>query len=235
MGEQPPEDERQQRSVATAGESHDQPVQGSVDRALRYTDIAAAVLLAIATVATAWCAYQSTRWSGVQATAFAEASTNRVESTRQFNLAVQLLSIDAGLFVQWVNAYAEGNDELLAFYENNLMRPQFLPYLEEWVASRPRENPDALRNPLINETYQQELLAESERLRIVAEGRFKDATSANQTADDYVLATVLFASVLFFAGISSKFERVRIQAALVVLAFLMVVFGAIQFGSLPIE
>lgn len=207
----------------------------TVTTALRYVDIVAAVILAIATVATAWCAYQSTRWGGVQATAFAEASSARVESSRQFNLAFQTLSIDADLFTDWVMAYSDGDAELQSFYETNLMRPAFLPYLEEWVASEPLKNEDALRNPIVNETYQQELMAESDRLRAQAEAKFEEATDANQTGDEYVLATVMFASVLFFAGISNKFERVKIQGALVALAGIMLVLGFIQFGSLPIE
>ncbi len=207
----------------------------SMDKALRYVDIAAAVLLAIATVSTAWCAYQATRWGGVQATSFAEASTARIESTRQFNLAVQLLGLDANLFTDWVDAYSAGNTELQGFYETNLMRPDFLPYLNEWVDSNPLENPDALRNPLVNETYQQGLLAESERLRGDAEAKFEEATDANQTGDDYILATVLFASVLFFAGISNKFERVKIQTAMVVFAAGMLLLGGIQIAGLPIH
>lgn len=209
--------------------------QQSVQNLLRYVDIAAAVLLAIATVSTAWCAYQATRWSGVQATSFAEASTARIESTRQFNLALQTLNLDAGLFTDWVNAYANDNTELRQFYESNLIRPDFMPYLNEWVASEPLQNPNALRNPLSNETYQKDLLAESERLRSEAESKFQKATDANQTGDDYILATVMFASVLFFAGISNKFERVRIQGALVAIAAIMLILGVFQIGSLPVH
>jgi hypothetical protein len=201
----------------------------------RYIDIAAAILLAIATVSTAWCAYQATRWSGVQAISFAQASTNRVESTRAFNRAIQLQSIDAQLFTEWVRAYESGNIELQAFYESNLIRPQFLPYLEEWVASEPLNNPEALRNPLINESYQAELMTESDRLRELAEERFSDAADANQTGDDYILATVLFASVLFFAGISNKFERVIVQEALVGLALAMLIVAFLHAGTLPVH
>lgn len=53
---------------------------GAINR--HHTEIAAAILLSIATVLTAWCAYQATRWSGVQSIRYAEASAARVESTR---------------------------------------------------------------------------------------------------------------------------------------------------------
>lgn len=212
-----------------------EPSQSNMSRALHNVDVVAAIILAIATVATAWCAYQSTRWSGVQATSFSQASAARIESGREFNRAYQILSIDADLFTDWVAAYADGNTDLLTFYETNLIRPAFMPYLEEWVASRPLENASALPNPIVNEQYRQELLAESTRLRLEAESKFVKATDANQTGDNYVLATVMFASVLFFAGISNKFERIKIQAALVMLAVVVLLFGFAQIGSLPIH
>jgi hypothetical protein len=217
------------------GESGSEPSQSSMTRALHNVDVVAAIVLAIATVATAWCAYQATRWSGVQATSFSQASAARIESGREFNQAYQILSIDADLFTDWVAAYADEDTALLTFYETNLMRPAFLPYLEEWVASNPLENADALTNPIVNEQYQQELLAESSRLRQEAEAKFVQATDANQTGDDYVLATVMFASVLFFAGISNKFERVKIQTGLVIMAVVMLAVGFTQVSSLPIH
>jgi hypothetical protein len=200
-----------------------------------YSDIVAAILLSFATLSTAWCAYEATRWSGVQAKSFAEASANRIESHRQFNLGLQVLTIDAELFLQWLEAYHQDDNELREFYESNLIRPEFLPYLNEWVASQPLVNPDALRHPLESESYQQTLLVESQRLSDVAEAKFTEATEANQTADDYVLGTVLFASVLFFAGISGKFERVAIRVPLVSLAFIMLVLGVVLIAALPIH
>ena len=212
-----------------------QNVQQSMDKALRYVDIAAAILLAIATVATAWCAYQSSRWGGVQATAFAQASSNRLESSREHTQAIQVIALDADMFTRWIDAYASGDTELVEFYQSNVLRTDFIPYLEEWIESDPLENPDAPRNPLGNEAYQQELLGESERLRDLAEVKFQEATEANQTSDDYILATVMFASVLFFAGISNKFQRLRIQGALVAIALVMIILGILQFSPLPIE
>jgi hypothetical protein len=43
-------------------------------------DLVAAVLLALATVATAWSGYQASRWNGEQAKAFSRASALRIES-----------------------------------------------------------------------------------------------------------------------------------------------------------
>lgn len=79
-------------------------IQSSLTRSLRYLDIAAAILRAIATVATAWCAYQSTRWSGVQATAFATAPPLRIQSNTAFNAGLAAVGYDTAAFIEWFNA-----------------------------------------------------------------------------------------------------------------------------------
>jgi hypothetical protein len=201
----------------------------------RHLDLTTAILLSIATVATAWCVYQATGFSGEQTRAYAEASSSRIESTRSYNRSMEVLAIDADLFVQWVAAYNAGDQRLLAFYESNLMRPAFLPHLNEWRASNPLTNPDAATNPLVSEEYQRQLFAESERLRAKAEVAFEEASEANQASDKYILATVSFASVLFFAGISPKFRAARIQLALVGMAIIMLVVGVVQIGGLPVH
>jgi hypothetical protein len=47
-----------------------------------HLDLISAILLSIATVATAWCVYQATGWNGQQTRLYAEASSRRIESTR---------------------------------------------------------------------------------------------------------------------------------------------------------
>lgn len=207
----------------------------ALQRVLRHTEVYAAILLAIATVATAWCAYQATRWNGVQATAFAEASTDRSESNREFNFAIQLQSLDIELATLWLEAYRADDTERMEFYESSLMRPELMEHLNEWVSTEPELNTESSAHPLASEEYSDELVADSERLKAEAEEKFQRAKEANQTGDDYVLATVIFASVLFFAGIASKFSSVNVQGGLVALAFLMLVVGAVQLGTLPVH
>lgn len=198
-------------------------------------EIVAAIMLAVASLATTWCAYQATRWGGVQSLSFAEASSARIESSREFNRSMQVLAIDADLFLGWVNAYNADNQELLEFYETNLIRPEFMPYLEEWIASNPRETEDADQNPLVAAAYQQSMFARSSELRNEAEAKFAKATNASQTSDEYILTTVMFASVLFFAGVSSKFSSIRVRQPLVGMSLLMFMIGLVQLVGLPVH
>ena len=52
--------------------------------------------------------------------------------------------------------------------------------------------------------YRLKASAEAERLESTAVADSDGAKSANQNADNYMLAVVLFASSLFFAGIASR-------------------------------
>jgi hypothetical protein len=63
----------------------------------------------------------------------------------------------------------------------------------------------------------------------------QQARVANQTGDNYVLVTVLFASVLFFAGVSTKVRQRRSQQILLGMAFVVLVAGGPFRLSFPIE
>lgn len=56
----------------------------------RRLEIAAAVLLALATIASAWSAYQASRWNGEQALGYSRAGADRVESSRAFTRWIQV-------------------------------------------------------------------------------------------------------------------------------------------------
>jgi hypothetical protein len=61
------------------------------------------------------------------------------------------------------------------------------------------------------------------------------SAAANHDADDYMLAVVLFASALFFAGMSTKLSYPRQRAALVGLGGLILVGTVIWILTLPIS
>jgi len=200
----------------------------------RRLEIISAILLSLATVASAWCAYQSARWNGVQALSFSAANSARTESVRMSNAALQLTSIDVTTFVQFASAYSEDNQFLMEFlYER--FRPELKTAVDAWIATKPLQNPDAPSTPFAMAEYKSSAQDESDRLLGVAEQKLGEAQQANQTSDNYVLLTVMFASVLFFGGISSKFEVFKVRAALIALAILVFTIGLIILATYPIN
>lgn len=203
-----------------------------------HLEIAASVILAITTVLTAWSTYQATRWSGLQSINVPRAASYRVESTRAYNLGVQKHGVDTSTFNFFAEAYAAGDDQLAEFYRTRMMRKDFIPFVDAWIASSPlaqelRSAP--IRSPVEDPAHLDLLFARSRELEALAEAHFVKATTANQHSDDYVLGTVIFASVLFFAGISSKFRTYNVRMLLLAFAVLMLLFGAGRIVGLPIH
>jgi Domain of unknown function (DUF4337) len=184
-------------------------------------ELAATALLALATVATAWSGYQASRWNGEQAAAFSRAGAMRIESTKASALADAQTQIDVATFTQWVDAYAQEQTELADFYYQRF-RPEFKPAMDAWIATRPLRNPDAPLTPFAMPEYQVQARAKAEQLEAEAEDSSAQARENIQRATNYVLAVVLFAASLFFAGMSTKLGSPRLRRVL--LGFGLVVF-----------
>ncbi len=206
---------------------------GRLRRLHPHLELLATILLAIAAVATAWSSYQSARWSGVQAIDFSKANAARVESTRASTEAGQETQVDVLTFTQWVNAYAANDSRLADFYFQRFRR-EFKPAIHAWVATHPLKNPDAPPTPFSMPQYKLASQAESEKLLGEAEANTADARQSNQRSDNYVLAVVLFAAALFFAGISTKLSMPRQRMAVLALGFLLFFGAAIWLATFPV-
>jgi hypothetical protein len=200
----------------------------------RWLDIVSTVLLALATVATAWAGYQASRWHGEQAKAFSSANAARVESTRTSDDANREVLIDVVTFMQWVDAYALGETDLADFYRKRF-RDEFEPAFEAWIATRPLENPDAPLTPFVLPEYTLEALDEVERLETGAAADSAEAKEAIERADRYVLCVVLFAASLFFAGISTRLRTRAAEAVVLGLGCLLFVGTLVWLSTFPVS
>jgi hypothetical protein len=204
---------------------------GTVDQRL---DVIAAVLLALATVATAWSGYQASRWNGEQAKAAARANAARIESTKAAGLANTQTQVDVATFTSWVDAYAQGQTELADFYFKRFRR-EFKPAVVAWVATRPRHNPDAPLTPFAMPEYRLAARTTADRLETTADAYAAKARTNIERSTNYVLGVVLFAAVLFFAGISMKLDRPALRRALLGLGVLLFVGTVAWLATFPIS
>lgn len=223
------------RRVGTAGNAGGDE-SSATNRHARTIEIVSAVVLSLAAVATAWCSYQSTRWHGVQANAYASASAKRLEASRAATEAGQLRQIDITLFTQWLDAFALERGELATFYRERF-RDEFQPAFQAWVATRPRVNPDAPKSPFAMPEYKLAADARAASLDTEAEALSAQAREANQRADNYVLGVVLFALSLFFVGVSTGrfFSSHRVRLALLGVAVVLFVGAAVWIGTFPVN
>jgi hypothetical protein len=198
-----------------------------------WIDLLSAVLLSVTVVASALSAWQASLWSGEQATLFAEASTARITSNRETAIALTQISYDAATFVDATAAFTEGNQEVLDLFNERLFRDDFKLLIDDWVALDPLNNPDAPKTPFELEGAIDLYMAESMRFEDIASEKFNEGKEANQNNDNWILATVLFASVLFFAGISTKFKSAKIRALSIVIATIALVASIALVTTLP--
>src|SRR4051794_12836053 len=154
-----------------------------------WVDIAGAVLMAFATVATAWSGYQASRWNGEQATTAGRSNAARIESTRASSLADTQTQIDVATFTQWVDAYARHAPELAAFYRRRF-RAEFAPAVTAWIATRPLRNADAPLTPFAMTEYRLAARDEAAQLEARADALAATVRVDVQRATNYVLAVV---------------------------------------------
>jgi hypothetical protein len=186
-------------------------------------EVVAAILLSLATVLSAWGAYQATRWSGVQANSYAASAALRAEANSHGAVASRQLQIDVATYLAWADAAAKGDTRLADFLEARF-RTEFKPAFAAWKASGsldgagiPNGTPfDLAEYKLAEQTIANDKVA-------AADDALLDAQEANQISDNFVLTAVLFASVLFFAGIAARFRPQWIRWAMLSVA--VVVFG----------
>jgi hypothetical protein len=197
-------------------------------------ELVATVLLAVATVATAWSGYQSTRWNGEQVKAGGRANALRIESAKAAGLANSQTEVDVATFTQWVNAYTLRQAELADFYFERF-RNEFKPAVAAWIATVPLKNADAPPTPFAMPQYRLEARTEAERLDAQAEGHAAQVLLYIQRASNYVLGVVLFASALFFAGMSTKLASPRLRLAMLLIGCSVFLITAIWIATSPVS
>lgn len=209
-------------------------VDGGVHRFDRKLELLAVLVMSLTAICTAWTGFQSSKWSGVMSISFSEAGANRTESVRQSNLASAQQNLDVGIFLAWVEAVAE-DDTVRADFLFERFPDRLRDATTPWIALEPLTNADAPSSPFVMDTYVVEATAEADRLERAAQASSQAARDANQRSDNYVVTTILFASVLFFAALSGKLDHFRNRVLLLGLSIVGLVVGLIVVGMFPVE
>ena len=197
-------------------------------------EIFATVLLALAAVATAWSGYQANRWSGEQVKAGSRTNALRIEAARAQGLSEAETQVDVATFVQWVDAYAGENELLQDFYETRF-RPDFKPAFDAWIATDPFQNPDAPLTPFRLPEYQPASRAAAARLDAAAAASSEEVQRNIQRSANYVLAVVLFAVTLFFAGISTKLHTPHLRIVLLTAGWVVLIGTVVWLATFPVS
>lgn len=198
----------------------------------RLSEMVAVMLLGIATIGTAWCGYQASRWNQDQGDLSRASSDLRVEANRQFGLATQEIVYDANLVAQYAKAVVDGDTRLQEFFRTTLFRPAFLPVLERWQQAI--ESGTLPPNLLEDRDYLDAQLAGYQETQTKAEAIDLESKQAGENGDEYVLITLLLAAALFFAGVTTSFKVHAARLVLISLAAVLIAYCISRIVELPI-
>lgn len=198
----------------------------------RGLELGAATLLSLAALASSWSGYQATLWNGIQARSAAEANGRRACASRAFERAGQRRLVDLTAFVNWAAAYSANDTRLRLFHERRF-RPTLRAAFDAWVAAAPGRNVNAPATPFDMPQYRvpdDELVKRCDRAAAVASA---DMQAANDASDRYMLATVIFATVMFFAGAVRDSHSRDVRLVMLTIAFVACCVGIMFIAQLP--
>ncbi len=232
--------DRPEEATPAPGQPEEQKVDRRVielrrtNRVRQRVELLSAVLLALATVATAWSGYQSAVWNSEQSNHMAAASTANIRYAKFTNLGLQKIGIHTQLFGQWAVATSGGDTALADWLFERFPEP-LKTAATAWLATRPLTNPAAPATPFEMPEYSLVENAEALRWEATAAAEAEAAGTASEISDRYLLFTIIFASVLFFGGISGKFGWLAIDIATLAFGALALLIGLAILLLSPIK
>ncbi len=207
------------------------------ERRQRILDSWTAIILAIAAVATTWASFQASQWSNAQSDAQSISAIQRSDANRAASEATSQSVVDSQMWISWVEAVASKQKDRAGF-----LRDRFSPALDkaqkEWLGTVPVDgdgNPARVPDgtPLNLASYVVPAQVQADVLSTKAEESLADADYASNTSTRYVMLAVLFALVLFFASVATKFTSPKIQVALILTGLLLLFSTCVRMFMLP--
>jgi len=192
-----------------------------------------ALLMALTTVGTAWCSYQSAAWTRRSNRLMNEFNALERKAGLLSIQGIQQATIHTTMFMQMLAAQQAGNEKLANFYVERFP-PDARKAYDTWLAERPFENPNADPHPFVPKLYEVPGTREAAEANAKAASSQQEAGRAGNVSGQYLANTVLFATVLFFASASGKFEQQRVRSLAFIFAVAVFLFALLRTAMLPL-
>lgn len=199
----------------------------------RWFEPVTALLMAVSSLSTAWCSYQSSRWNG-QSSGFATHADKLERHATEMHLeAVEIEAAQTRLVMEVVDAHIKGDEKLERFYTDRF-RAELKPAYEKWMALKPFDNLAAPPHPFVPGLYTPRFDQEIRDAQAQAASAEAESKAASNSASTYLSNTVALATVLFFAGTAGKFDQRRVRSASLYFASAMLFYAAARMFTLPV-
>ena len=199
----------------------------------RWVEPVTALLMALATLSTAWCSYQSAAWTRKANRLMNEFNSLERRAGLLTMQGMQQATIHTAMFMQLLAAQQAGNEKLVNFYVERFP-PDVRKAYDAWLAQKPFENPKADPHPFVPNLYEVRGTREAADANAKAANSLQEARNAGSLSGEYLANTVLFAAVLFFASASGKFEQRRVRLVSFSFAAAVFIFAVVRTAMLPI-
>ena len=197
----------------------------------RWVEPVTAVLMALATVGTAWCSYKSAAWTRRSNRLMNEYNSLERRAGVLSLQGMQSATIHPPCSCNYSRRGRQGTRNWRIF-TSNVSRPMSgRPTMPGW-----RRNLLKIRRPIrIRLCRISTSCAARARLRNRVRKRQQPSGSSpcRQYVGQYLANTVLFATMLFFANAASKFEQKRVRVVAFAFAVAVFAFAVVRMALLP--
>jgi hypothetical protein len=198
----------------------------------QWVEPVAALLMALATLSTAWCSFESAAWTRQSNRLMNEFNALERKAGLLSLQGMQQATIQTAMFTEVMAAKQAGNEQLANFYVERFP-PELRKAYDAWLAQKPFENANADPHPFVPNLYEMRGSREAAAASAKAANSQREAGSAGSISGQYLANTVLFATVLFFANASAKFEQRRVRIVAFAFAVAVFLFAVLRTAVLP--
>jgi hypothetical protein len=191
-----------------------------------------AFVMALTTVGTAWCSYQSAAWTRKSNRLMNEYNALERRAGVLILAGTQAATIHTAMFMELLAAQQAGDEKLASFYADRFP-PDVRKAYDAWLAQKPFQNPKADPHPFVPNLYQMRGTREASEATANAAKKVLEARAAGNVSGQYLANTVLFATVLFFSNASTKFAQRRVRILTFCFAIAAFAFAVVRTMVLP--
>ena len=192
-----------------------------------------ALIMALATVGTAWCSFESASWTRRSNRLINEFNSLERKAGLLNLQGVQTATIHTAMFMELLAAKQAGNEALANAYVERFP-PDVRKAYDAWLAQKPFENPKADPHPFVPNLYEIRGAREAAAATATAASKVEEARNAGNLSGQYLANTVLFATVLFFANAAGKFEQRRVRLVAFIFTLAIFAFVVARIAILPL-
>jgi hypothetical protein len=205
-------------------------------------EICLSLVLGLATVGTAYSAYQASRYGGNTLAAYSEVmvktnEANAAEMKSFQRLTMDMLSYNQYKALRFNVAQVVGRENKIKAYaiSDLYLTENILGTFNEAVrwSIKKDDDEEVFISPHKYPPYAKELDSMPIRFRDERNLALKRAIRYGEIGDQFTLMSVLFAMVLFFTGIAAVFKREPVKMTLLCLAALLLVITGTLMLMLP--